>query len=220
MGRSGRRGPAAVVLGMLLAFAAVADERPAQTATAVPPEVAAEIVRRLPDLLRVAALDPALAARLVPDAWLDLLVASALSSRDEAKSVPDRADPPHAGPVGPWPSKGALHDTLARTDPASVAALYGALRPRIALRCRARGVPPSALDAALRTLAQRVTDPSVMERARGSSTVALTRSQRELARLGVPIVELAARRTESVARRLWGADWRKAPAPQVQQPLG
>jgi hypothetical protein len=203
-----------VGLGLLVGVALVQGPGAgAQTAPAAPAgDSLLALAPYLAQIVRLAALDPQRAAALVPDAWIDSLLAGAFRLHAEEPSVPDQPDPPKAWPIGPWASPAELVQTLEATDPASVAALYRATSPRIEGRCRARGATPAACDAALRGAGVRIAAREVLLRAKGEGAPAVTPTQRELARLGVAAVTSLRGRVQGVGGRLWGAAWRGAGA--------
>jgi hypothetical protein len=202
------RGWAAGALAAALAMPTAGASAPAAApaaAAAKPAPTAADFLPQMMQLVRLAALDPGLAASLVPTPWLDLLIDSVRELAAEEATTPKGADAP-LGAVGPWPSPEAFAKSLEALDPVAVAALYRAARPRIAERCRAKGVPLPVFDRALRASGERVAARAVFERASGA-TPALTPTQREIARLGVPAVLVMRRQVIALGTRLWGAGW-------------
>jgi hypothetical protein len=155
-------------------------------------------------IVNLAQLDPVLAARLVPEIWLDSLTTGAIAVEAEVAVEFDQIDPPHTWPIGPWRSPTALVTSIEAVNPGAVASLYRALRPRIAANCRKRKVTAEKCEAAIRSSVERLTDRAVLNRASGEPAPAMTPTQRELARLGEPVVIALRTRLGSLGLSLWG----------------
>ncbi len=192
---------AAIVIGAAEPFQAEPPQAPPARDWSEP--AWAELAQRLPELVQLAALDTNLAASLVPDDWIDLLIDATLETAAEPARVPEAPDAPHRGALGPWPSARHFAHSVEATDPVLLARLFEAERPRIARRCRARGVAPNTFDTALRDAVAQLSAPAIVERAAGEKP-AVTRLQRELARLGVPTALIVGRQGERFAQTLWG----------------
>jgi hypothetical protein len=156
-------------------------------------------------LIQLAMWDPDLAARLVPDSWIDFVLTSAI---DVEAEVPERKSESMGAvgwPVGPWASPAALAHTIKTIDPAAVGVLYHALRPRMTSRCRQIGATTKVCARALRTAVSRLCAPEVRARASGLPVShALTATQIELARLGEPVVFALGDQLQILERTLWG----------------
>jgi hypothetical protein len=170
----------------------------------------AQLYALAPQILQLAAMDPLLAASLVPDAWIDRALLGALEIEAEVPAHPPAADPPQRWPIGPWASPAALARTLRAIDPDSVVALYRALEPRRAARCRHHAKSLAACERALRAAASRLVSRSVLNRAAHGPAEEITATQRELARLGVPVVMALRDKVSGVGTRLWGAPRRRS----------
>lgn len=196
-----------LALGCALGTASLAASSPG--ARTGDPRQGATPLPRLDELVRLAALDPPTAARLVPASLLDAFVDAVLAAAAEEPALPSRPDPPLEGPIGPWPSPAALAQQVAAADPLAVAALYRAMKPRLAASCRTRGTSLQAFERAMAHAARRLSAPAVVERAAGGTPTPLTPAQRELARLGVPSIVVIQDGIGSVASALWGERWRE-----------
>ena len=193
------------LVGTALALAAVGSAEPQETGFDE-----AQLYALAPQILQLAAMDPVLAANLVPDAWIDRVLVGALAIEAEVPAHPASADPPQRWPVGPWSTPDSLATTLRAIDPKSVAALYGALAPRRAARCRQHAKSLVDCDRALRTAASRLVASSVLNRASNGPAEEITATQRQLARYGVPVVVALRDKVRGVGTLLWGAPKRRS----------
>ena len=155
-------------------------------------------------IVNLAILDPTLAATLVPDPWVDSLAESVLAVEAEVPARFGEPDRPHSWPIGAWSRPAALVASIDSVEPRAVAALYRALRPRFALNCRRRGTTFEKCERAIRVSMSRLSAPSVQARAAGGTTALITATQRELARLGEPVVLAVRDRLQGVGKALWG----------------
>ncbi len=158
-------------------------------------------------ILQLAALDPVLAVTLIPDPWVDFLVAGALGIEAEVAVRPSEIDPPRRWPIGPWTGPNSLASAIGAVDPASLAALYRELKPRLAVRCRQHGLSIAKCDRVMRATGSRLSDRSVLERAASGSSSPITPTQRALARLGVPVVTVLRDQIRLFGIALWGPSW-------------
>jgi len=161
----------------------------------------------LAKIVQLAAVDPALAVTLVPDPWIDSLVAGALAVEAEVAERPPEADAPQQWPIGPWPTPVSLARAIETLDSTAVAALYRELKPRLAGHCGQRGASLAACDRAMRAAGSKLSARSVLERAADGSTSPITPTQRELARLGVPVVTALRDQIQLLGIALWGPAW-------------
>jgi len=159
----------------------------------------------LAQLVNISMLDPALAASMVPESWIESLLDGALAIEAEVPAAAGAADPPARWPIGPWPSPASLAASIRELQPAAVASLYAALRPRLGVRCRERKLSIEACEGAIRSTVSRLSSKKVAARALGKPVQAITPTQRELARLGEPVVTAARQQLRGVGTTLWGA---------------
>lgn len=159
-------------------------------------------------ILDVAAMDPALAAALIPAPWIEFLVAGAFELEAEVAVRPSESDPPQQWPLGPWSDPSSLAGAIQALDSRVVAALYRELKPRLATHCARRGASLSACDRAMRVSGSKLSDHSVLERAADASMSPITPTQRELARLGVSVVTALRDQIQLLGIALWGPSWR------------
>jgi len=167
----------------------------------------AVLAPHLAKILQIAAVDPALAVAIVPDPWIDSLVAGALAVEAEVAVRPPHSDPPKQWPIGPWPTPVSLAGAIEAVDVGSVVALYQELKPRLAGRCRQHGASVATCDRAMRVSGSMLSAGSVLARAADGSTSPITPSQRELARLGVPVVTALRDQMQLLGIALWGPSW-------------
>lgn len=167
-----------------------------------------DVAPHIAQILQLAAMDPALAVTLIPDTWVDFVVAGALAVEAEVPVRPSEPDPPQQWPIGPWSNPSSLAGAIQAVDSGVVAALYRELKPRIATHCRQRGASLAACDRAMRASGSKLSARSVFERAADSSTSPITPTQRELARLGVPVVTALRDQIQLLGIALWGPSWR------------
>jgi len=158
-------------------------------------------------ILQIAAADPALAVAIVPDAWIDSLVAGALAVESEVAVRPPPSDPPQQWPIGPWPTAVSLAGAIGAVDVGSVVALYRELKPRLAVRCRQLGASLASCDRAMRVSGSVLSSRAVLARASDGSVSPITPTQRELARLGVPVVTALRDQIQLLGIALWGPAW-------------
>jgi hypothetical protein len=168
-------------------------------------EALAQIAPALPQIVNLALLDPKLASTMVPDAWIDSGIESArIVAHEEPRPRPGAA-PPQTWPVGPFPTARDLEQSIQTLDPAAAAALYGALRPRIAQRCQALGASFGRCEQELRMSLERLASPVVAARVAGRDDAPITDTQLEFARMGAPIVRAGKAKIEAVSRAVWPA---------------
>lgn len=158
-------------------------------------------------ILQLAAVDPAFAVTLVPDPWIESLVAGALAVEAEVAVRPPASDPPQHWPIGPWPTPASLAGAIEAVDSGAVIALYRELKPRLAGHCRQRGVSLADCDRALRASGSRLSARSVLERATDGSVSPITPTQRELARLGAPVAIALRNQIQQLGKAVWGTAW-------------
>lgn len=212
LGRITWRGARFVTFARVLAAVAsialappTAARAAAPTTTTLDDATLAQIVPALPPIINLAVLDPALAASLVPDAWLDSAIESARIVAAEKASRRSEPLVPATWPVGPWSSAGSLASSVRDLDPTAAAALYRALRPRIARRCTARGAAVAAsCEEQIQTTLERLGAPVVAARLAGRKTEPITDSQLEFARLGPQVVHAGRAKIEAFRRALGG----------------
>ena len=161
-------------------------------------------------IVNLAQYDPVLAARLVPDDWIESLVEQALSLEAEEPEQLVRKDAPRGWPVGPWASPEALATTIRELRPGAVGALYRSLDARIDAECSRRGRSSRRCEQAMRASVTRLSDAAVLARAEGGPTPPITATQRELARLGRPVVLALRDQCRALGRHVWGPDWNGA----------
>jgi len=193
--------------------AATPMARPSAPSTDRPPAVAtaltldesalAQIAPALPQIINLASLDPQLASELVPDAWLDSAIESArLVAAEQPRAKPGPLAPAE-WPVGPWSNAGSMTTAIRDLDPAAAAALFGALRPRIAGRCAAGGGTAGSCFQAMRVSLERLGSPVVAARLAGRDADPITDSQLEFARLGREVVNVGRAKIAAVHRAVW-----------------
>jgi hypothetical protein len=158
---------------------------------------------QLAQIVNLAILDPVFAATLVPDPWIDSLAESALAVEAEVPAKSGKSDPPQSWPIGAWRTPAALVASIESVEPRAVAALYRALRPRFAMNCRRRGTTFEKCERAVQVSMSRLSAPVVQARAAGGTATSLTPTQRELARLGEPVVLAVRHRLDGVGKALW-----------------
>jgi hypothetical protein len=157
-------------------------------------------------IVNLANLDPGLASKMVPEPWIDFMLAGAIGVEAEVAERPPETTTPIRWPIGPWPTSATLADTIRAFDPTAVADLYRALRPRMTKRCRRIGSSPKACGHALRATVSRLSAPAVLAHSTGRRAVhPLTATQIELSRLGEPAVVAVRDQLQILGRALWGA---------------
>lgn len=156
-------------------------------------------------VVNVALFDPVMAASLIPEAWIDSLTTGALSLEAEVPARKSEPEPPHAWPIGGWRTPADMVSSIRGVEPRAVAALYRALRPRLAANCKRRASTYEACDRAIRASVSRLSAPSVSARASGETKTPMTETQRELARLSKPVVVALGQRLRGLDAALWGA---------------
>jgi hypothetical protein len=161
----------------------------------------------LTQIVALAALDPVLAANLVPDPWIDSFVSGALTIEAESSRRAEAQDPPQRWPIGPWATPASMVQLIHSVDPRAVLALYRALTPRLEVRCSRRAMSFERCDRTIRAAGSRLAACSVLERTAGRAAAPITPTQRALARLGGSVVLALRTRIHSVASALWGASW-------------
>jgi len=162
----------------------------------------------LSQIAALAAVDPVLAANLVPDPWIDSFMAGAFAIGAESSRHADALDPPQSWPIGPWATPASMVQLIHAVDPRAAVALYRALTPRVEGRCNRRKLSFERCDRAIRVAGSRLAACSVLERAAGRTAAPITETQRELARFGKSVVLALRARIHSAAATLWGASWR------------
>lgn len=168
-------------------------------------EALAQIAPALPQIVNLALLDPQLASTMVPDAWIDSGIESArIVAHEEPRPRPG-AVPPQTWPIGPFSTARDLEQSIRTLDPAAAAALYGALKPRIAQRCQALGASFGRCEQELRMSLERLSAPVVAARVAGRDDAPITDTQLEFARMGGPIVQAGKAKIEALSRAVWPA---------------
>jgi len=165
----------------------------------------AQVAPALPQIISLASLDPRLASELVPDAWLDSAIESARLVAQEKPRARRGPTAPASWPVGPWPSASSMATSVRDLDPAAAAALFGALRPRIAQRCEAGGQAASRCESEMRVTLERLGAPVVAARLAGGDGDPITDSQLEFARLGAEVVHPGRAKIQALHRAVWPA---------------
>lgn len=162
-----------------------------------------KIAPALPQIVNLAVLDPGLASQLVPDSWLDSAIESArLVAREKPRA---RRGPvaPATWPVGPWSSAGSMATSIRDLDPSAAAALFGALRPRLARRCEVSGAAAERCEQEMRLTLERLGAPVVAARLAGRDADPITDSQLEFARLGPQVVHPGRAKIAALRRAVW-----------------
>ncbi len=196
---------APLLVGLSPAAHAADAQRPAAagSTTVVSEEALAQIAPALPQIVNLALLDPHLASTMVPDAWIDTGIESArIVAHEEPRPRPGAA-PPQTWPVGPFPTARDLEQSIRTLDPAAAAALYGALRPRIAQRCQALGASFGRCEQEIRMSLERLASPVVSARVAGRDDAPITDTQLEFARMGAGVVQTGKAKIEAVRRAVW-----------------
>ena len=159
----------------------------------------------LAQIVNLAAWDPALAASLVPEPWIDALLSGAIELETEIAERKTHAPAPVQWPIGAWATPVSLAETIRAIDPTTVAALYRALKPRMSERCRRVGSTAKACERALQTSVVRLSAPEIQTRAIGHrSAVPMTATQIGLSGLGEPVVIAVRDQLTILGRTLWG----------------
>ena len=175
------------------------------TATTLDDAALSQIAPALPQVINLAILDPQLASEMVPDAWLDSAIESARIVAQE-KPRPQRGPTAAASwPVGPWPNAGSMVSSIRDLDPTAAAALFGALRPRLARRCEVSGVAASRCEQEMRVTLERLGAAVVASRIAGRDAEPITDSQLEFAKLGPQVVSVGRAKIQAVHRAVWPA---------------
>ena len=175
------------------------------TATTLDDATLAQIAPALPQIINLAILDPQLAAGMVPDAWLDSAIESARIVAQE-KARPQRGPPAAPSwPVGPGPNAGSMVSSIRDLDPTAAAALFGALRPRLARRCEVSGVAAPRCEQEMRVTLERLGAAVVASRLAGRDAEPITDSQLEFAKLGPQVVSVGRAKIQALHRAVWPA---------------
>lgn len=192
---------APIVLGACDPAAAAAE--PSAGLAIAADEAIHRIAPALPQIVNLALLDPQLASTMIPDEWIDSGIESArIVAHEEPRPRPGAA-PPQVWPLGPFSTAHELERSIRSLDPAAAAALYGALGPRIATRCRAKGASFARCDQEIRMSLERLAEPVVSARVAGRDDAPITDTQLEFARLGAEIVSAGKAKIEAVRRAVW-----------------
>jgi len=168
-------------------------------------EAFSQIAPALPQIVNLALLDPQLASTMVPDEWIDSGIDSARTVAHEEPRARIGVAPPTTWPVGPWTTARELESSIRTLDPAAAAALYGALKPRIAERCRAKGASFVRCEQEIRMSLERLSAPVVTARVSGRDDAPITDTQLEFARMGADVVTAGKAKLEAVRRAVWPA---------------
>lgn len=161
--------------------------------------------------LNLASLDPVLAANFIPASWIESLVLGAVAVEAEVPTELEGKYVPRTWPIGPWAHSSSMVATISAVDPAAAAALYRALRPRIKAQCAQLGLTLPECERAIRKSMHRLSDPCVRAGAIGNIKTSMTPTQRELARLGEPVVVALHDQLQTLGKALFGtADQRQA----------
>lgn len=185
-------------------FAARAAEQ-ATALTIGADEALEQIAPALPQIVNLALLDPQLASTMVPDEWIDSGIDSARTVAHEEPRARIGVAPPATWPVGPWTTARELENSIHTLDPAAAAALYGALKPRIAERCRAKGATFVRCEQEIRMSLERLSAPVVTARVAGRDDAPITDTQLEFARMGAQVVTAGKAKLDAVRRAVWPA---------------
>lgn len=162
-----------------------------------------KIAPALPQIVNLAVLDPGLASQLVPDSWLDTAIESArLVAREKPRAQRGPMEPA-TWPVGPWSSAGSMATSIRELDPTAAAALFGALRPRLARRCEVSGAAAERCEQEMRVTLERLAAPVVAARLTGRDADPITDSQLEFARLGPQVVHPGRAKIAALRRAVW-----------------
>jgi hypothetical protein len=199
--------PSFVVIAIALGTNASRAVDPATPATAVvlDDETLAQIAPALPQIVNLALLDPQLASEMVPDAWLDTAIESARVVAQEKPRAQRGPTKPAAWPVGPWANPASMVGSIRELDPAAASALYGALQPRLAARCKASGAAAARCDQEIRTTFERLGAPVVAARLLGRDAELITDRQLEFAKLGPEVVHAGRAKILALHRAVWAA---------------
>jgi hypothetical protein len=208
-GRGGR--PLLLLLVLALALPAPLSLGAAQSARAaeqllplaIGEDTMAQVAPALSQIINLALLDPNLASTMVPDEWLDTGIESARMVAHEEARARIGADPQMTWPVGPWTTARDLEQCIRTLDPAAAAALYGALKPRIAKRCQAKGATFERCEQEIRMSLERLSAPVVTARVSGRDDAPITDTQLEFARMGPQVVSAGKVKIEAVRRAVW-----------------
>ncbi len=201
---------APLVVGLSEAAHAAGPRTPSSQTSPIPSalggdEALAQIAPALPQIVNLALLDPHLASTMVPDAWIDSGIESArIVAHEEPRPRPGAAAP-QTWPVGPFSTARDLEQSIQTLDPAAAAALYGALKPRIAQRCQILGASFGRCEQELRMSLERLSAPVVAARVAGRDDAPITDTQLEFSRMGAPIVRAGKAKIEAVSRAVWPA---------------
>jgi hypothetical protein len=164
-----------------------------------------QVVPALPQIINLALLDPELASQLVPDSWLDSAIESARVVATETPRPRRGPLEPATWPVGPWSSAASLASSIRDLDPAAAAALFGALRPRIARRCALGGAAAGRCELEMRTTLERLGSPVVAARLAGRDADPITETQLEFVRLGHEVVRTGHAKITALRQAVWPA---------------
>lgn len=209
MFRARRTWGAALLLALLWSLVASAEMPQGSTAD---DDRIAELAPFIVQIVNFAALDPVLAASLVPEDWIESMVGGAAQVEAEVARKPSKIDPPIAWPIGPWTTPESLAATIKAAQPGAVGSLYRALKPRITTSCRKRKSSWANCDRAIRTSVAKLSAAAVLARSIGSTpVVAVTPTQRELARLGPPVVVAVRDQFRVLGKTVWGEAWNTRP---------
>lgn len=162
-----------------------------------------KIAPALPQIINLAILDPQIASEMVPDSWLDSAIESArLVAKEKPRAQPGRMEPA-TWPVGPWSSASSMASSIRDLDPTAAAALFGALRPRLARRCEVNGATAARCEQEMRVMLERLASPVVAARLAGRDADPITDSQLEFARLGPQVVHPGRAKIAALRRAVW-----------------
>lgn len=163
-----------------------------------------KLAPRLVELVNLAIFDPELAARLVPDQLLQSAVVAAAEVAAEEPYTKLELEDARAWPVGPWPTSREMIASIEAVYPEAVGKLYRALGPRIASHCGTLQPPVSDCDGVFRRTVSRLSSPAVSARAAGNVAIPVTRTQRELGRLGSQVVAASHAKLAALEQAVWG----------------
>ncbi len=206
--RAPRPKPVTIAVAFTLAFLGGAS--PAASAGGVAPlpadaEAWEELAPMLLQIINLSALDPGIAAGLVPEAWVAAAVDGALQVESELPSARADQAPAQTWPIGPWTSSVSLAASIRAVQPGAVVGLYRALRPRLDGECKRREVDAAACERAIKVTASRLSASSVVAQAARPNAQPLTPTQAAVSKLGAPAVDALRTRIRSVGATLWGA---------------
>lgn len=213
------------VLVFALAGAGLGLVRPAVSAGESAPVLAEaeaweELAPMLLQIINLSALDPGIAAGLVPETWVAAAVEGALLVESEKPSPGATQSPAQTWPVGPWSSSDSLAASIRAVQPSAVVGLYRALQPRLNGECKRRDIAAAACERAIKVTASRLSASAVVAQAARPSAAPLTPTQAAMSKLGEPAADALRTRIRSVGTTLWGPPQRTTKHGTPKAPIG